>query len=134
MTTMAAGRGLISAPNDKCRCRHRFLPAPAIQTTSKREDKSAPRQEGRTKTIAGHLAKAWRNGRTAMSVRGICSIGLRLGAFSAVMATALVASGQSSRADDPQFVNTGPYSLVGAIRPFLGDTITSFDISFVDPV
>jgi hypothetical protein len=45
-----------------------------------------------------------------------------------------MALGQGALADEPSFVNTGPYSLVGAIRPFLGDKITSFDISWVDPV
>src|SRR5215469_14363853 len=69
-----------------------------------------------------------------MSVRRKSSKGVKLGLFSAVLTAALTALVQSPLADQPEFVNTGPYSLVGAIRPFLGDTITSFDISFVDPV
>jgi hypothetical protein len=56
---------------------------------------------------------------------------MKLGFCSALFAPALVAFGQSA---PPPFVNTGPYVLAGAIAPPAGDKITSFDISWVDPV
>ncbi len=62
---------------------------------------------------------------------GIGGRNLRLlGCFAAALATALAAPAQSSSADsgDP------PYVLSGAITALGGDVITSFDISFVDPV
>src|SRR5262249_42694354 len=54
-----------------------------------------------------------------------------LGACAAICAGALAASAQSA---PPPFVNTPPYQLSAAIAPPAGAKITSFDISWVDPV
>jgi hypothetical protein len=53
-----------------------------------------------------------------------------LGTSAAVCAGALAASAQVP----PPFVNTPPYQLSAAIAPLPGAKITSFDISWVDPV
>jgi hypothetical protein len=58
---------------------------------------------------------------------------LRVGAtLAAVLATGLVASAQKS--PPPPFTSTTPYVLTAAIAPPAGVKITSFDISWVDPV
>ena len=57
--------------------------------------------------------------------------GLGLLGSSVLCATGLSASAQTP---PPPFVNTPPYQLSAAIAPPAGAKITSFDISFVDPV
>jgi hypothetical protein len=56
---------------------------------------------------------------------------VKLGCCVAVFAPGWVAFGQQN---PPPFVNTAPYVLSAAIAPPAGDKITSFDISWVDPV
>jgi hypothetical protein len=69
-----------------------------------------------------------------MSLKARARIGRRvtvLGCCAALCAAALSASAQNA---PPPFVNTPPYVLSAAIAPPAGVKITSFDISWVDPV
>jgi hypothetical protein len=68
---------------------------------------------------------------------GICGRGVKLlGCFSAAFATASVALGQTPTPSSTPLAGAfdPPYVLTGAIALPGGDKITSFDISFVDPV
>src|SRR5262245_11672219 len=58
-------------------------------------------------------------------------VSMTMGFCVAAFTPALIAFAQVA---PPPYVNTGAYALVGAIAPPAGDKITSFDISWVDPV